>query len=371
MANAERLKAAIIGCGNISGIYFTNLTQTFKGIVDLTACADLDMKRARGKAKEFGVKAMTVEQVMKDKAIKVIVNLTIPKAHHPVAIEAVKNGKHVYNEKPLCITQAEGEELLAAATKKKVRVSCAPDTFLGGGIQTCLKLINDGWIGTPVSATAFMQCHGHESWHPDPEFYYKPGGGPMFDMGPYYLTALVALMGPVQRVTGITGSALAERTITADLGKFGQKVKVEVPTHIAGVMNFASGAIANIITSFDVWSHTLPCIEIHGTDGSMIVPDPNCFGGKVKIRRPDMEDWMPMPLSHSYAENSRGIGVADMVRAALTGRDHRANGELAFHVLDLMHSFHDASDSGRHIKLKSSCRQPKPLPSGLLPGVLD
>ena len=238
---------------------------------------------------------------------------------------------------------------------------CAPDTVLGAGIQTARKLIDDGWIGAPVSATAFMLSHGTESWHPDPEFYYEQGGGPMFDMGPYYLSALITLLGPVRRVCGSARITFPERTITSEK-KYGKIISVEVPTHVAGIMDFKNGAIGTLITSFDVWSTTLPCIEVHGSAASMIVPDPNNFGGEVRLRRVGDSAWSTIPLSHPHAENARGVGVADMARAIRDGGAHRANATLAYHVLDIMHAFHDSSEKGRHISLKSKCPRPEPMP---------
>ena len=364
----KKTKIGIIGCGNISGIYF-QAGKTFE-ILDIVACADLVKERAEARAKEFGVpNAYTVEELLADKSIDIVVNLTIPKAHAEVALAALKAGKSVHGEKPLAVTREDGKAILDLAKKKKLFVGCAPDTFLGGGIQTCLKLIRDGWIGEPIGATAFMTCHGHESWHPDPEFYYKVGGGPMFDMGPYYLTALVALMGPVKKVTGMARATFPERLITS-APKYGTKVKVDVPTHVAGLMDFGNGAIGTIITSFDVWAAELPRIEIYGTAGSLSVPDPNGFGGPVKFMRPGSK-WQEMPLSHGYADNSRGIGVADMAYALRSGRANRASGDLAFHVLDIMHAFHDSAKEGRHVTLKSSCTAPAPLPVGLRHGTLD
>ena len=365
----DKTKIGIIGCGKISGIYF-KICQSFE-VLDVAACADLVPERAREKAAEFGVpKAGTVDELLADPDIRIVVNLTIPNAHFSVGMAALKAGKSVYNEKPLTITRQEGKKLLALAKQKGLRVGGAPDTVLGAGIQTCRKLIDDGRIGRPVGATAFMTCHGHESWHPDPEFYYKVGGGPMFDMGPYYLTALVTLMGPVRRVTGATSITFPERTITSQ-PKAGTKITVDVPTHVVGVMDFACGAIGNIITSFDVWAAQLPRIEIYGTEGTLSVPDPNGFGGPVRLRRAGDKDWTDVPLTHSYAENSRGIGVADMAYAIRSGRPHRAGGDIALHVLDIMHAFHEASDRGKHILLKTTCERPAPLPTGLKEGTLD
>ena len=366
----ETTKVGVIGCGNISAIYLKNCQQVFE-ILEVAACADLIAERAEAKAKEFGVpSACTVEELLGDEAIEIVVNLTIPKAHASVALAAVEAGKSVHSEKPLTIDRADGARLLEAAKARGVRVGGAPDTFLGAGLQTCRKLIDDGWIGQPVAATAFMTCHGHESWHPDPEFYYKPGGGPMFDMGPYYLTALVALMGPVRRVTGSARITFEKRTITS-APKHGTVIDVEVPTHVAGVMDFASGAVGTIVTSFDVWAANLPRIEVYGTAGSLSVPDPNGFGGPVRVRRAGADAWTEVPHTHGYAENSRGIGVADMAYALRSGRDHRASGELAWHVLDVMHAFHDASASGQHVELTCVCDRPAPLPLDLAPGTLD
>ncbi len=368
--SSEPTKVGIIGCGAISGIYLKNCGQMFPD-VEVAACADMVHERAVAQAKDFGVPtACSVDELLADPDIEIVLNLTIPDAHASVAQAAVAAGKHVHNEKPLTVTRDEGKSLLAAAEANGCRVGCAPDTFLGAGHQTCRKLIDDGAIGEPVAATAFMACHGHESWHPDPEFYYKAGGGPMFDMGPYYLTALVNMLGPVRRVTGSARISFSERLITSEPKK-GTKITVDVPTHVAGVLDFASGAVGTIITSFDVWGHNLPRIEIYGTEGSLVVPDPNGFGGPVKVRKGGDDDWTDVPHTHGYAENSRGIGVADMACAARSGRAHRTNGQLAYHVLDIMHAFHDASSEGRHIELESTCDRPAPLPQGLEEGALD
>jgi len=362
-------KIGIIGCGNISGLYLS-MCKKFE-ILEIAACADLIMERAETQAEKFEVPvACTPEELLADPEIEIVVNLTIPRAHYEVALAAVEAGKSVWNEKPLAITREEGQQLLAAARDRGVLIGCAPDTFLGAGLQTSIKLINDGWIGQPIGATAFMMTHGCESWHPDPEFFYKVGGGPMFDMGPYYLTALIALLGPVRRVTGSARITFPERTITSE-PKFGTKFTVDVPTHIAGVMDFENEAIGTIITSFDVWASELPRIEIYGTEGTLSVPDPNGVGGPVRIRRAGAAQWGEVPLTHGYAEQARSIGVADMAYALRSGRPHRASGELAYHVLDIIHAFHDASGEGRHIELVSTCSRPKPLPMGLRDGILD
>jgi predicted dehydrogenase len=369
MCKPVTCKVGVVGCGNISDIYF-EAGKTFE-ILDIVACADLIPERAQAQAEKHGIpKACITKDLLADPEIEIVVNLTIPKAHAEVGLAAVEAGKSVYNEKPLTIQRQDGARLLQLAREKGVRVGCAPDTFLGGGLQTCRKLIDDGAIGRPVAATAFMVCHGHEHWHPAPEFYYQVGGGPMFDMGPYYLTALVSMLGPVRRVTGSTQITFPERTITS-LPKHGQRVAVEVPTHVVGVLDFACDAVGTIITSFDVWFHQLPRIEIYGAEGTLSLPDPNTFGGAVCVRRRRAEAWEDVPLMYGYAENSRGLGVADMAHALHSGRPHRANGEMAFHVLDIMHAIHTSTDEGRHVILESDCRRPAPMVAGLPAGILD
>ena len=363
----EPVKAGIVGCGNISEIYLKNCKAM--EILDLVACADLVSERAEAAAAKHGIEARSVEALLADPEIELVVNLTIPKAHAEVDLAAIAAGKCAYQEKPLAITRENGRKVLEAARDAGVLVGGAPDTFLGAGIQTCRKLIDDGAIGQPVAVSAFMLCAGHESWHPDPEFYYELGGGPMLDMGPYYLTALVNLLGPICRVTGSTQISFPERTITSDKKK-GKKIVVETPTHHAGVMDFASGVVGTIITSFDVQAHTLPCIEIYGSEGTLGVPDPNGFGGPVRLRRRG-QDWQEVALTHGYAENGRGVGAADLAMALRTGRKHRASGELNFHVLDVMLAFEDASKTGKHVELDSGCERPAAMPTGLAFGQLD
>ncbi len=360
-------KIGVIGCGNISGAYF-KAGQTFKNL-EIAACADLDLSRARAKAEEFKIpKACTVKELLADREIEIVVNLTIPKAHVSVALAALQAGKHVYGEKPLAVTRKDGQKILALAKARRLRVGSAPDTFFGGGIQTCRKLIDDGWIGKPVAASAFMMCAGHESWHPQPQFYYDAGGGPMLDMGPYYLTALVNLLGPIARVSGSARTTHARRLITSQPLN-GTIMQVKALTHYAAVLDFAQGAIATMIMSFDCKAAQLPRIEIYGTEGTLSVPDPNTFGGPVRISKG--KEWLDVPLTHGYTENSRSIGVADMANAIRSGRPHRASGELALHVLDAMEAAADASATGRAVKLSTTCARPAALPLGLLPGTLD
>jgi predicted dehydrogenase len=362
------IPTGVIGTGTISSIYLKNAPHFAS--MDIVACADVLPERAQVRAQEYGIAAKSVAELLADPQIQLVINLTIPKAHAEVAQAVIAAGKSVYNEKPLAVTREDGRATLEAAKARGVRVGCAPDTFLGASLQTCRGLIDAGAIGEPVAATAFMLGHGPEHWHPDPAFYYQVGGGPMFDMGPYYLTALISLLGPVRRVTGSTRISFPERTITSE-PKYGEKVQVEIPTHIAGVLDFASGAIGTIVTSFDVWSAHVPRIEIYGTTGTLSVPDPNRFGDPVRIRIGREEEWRDVPLTHANAANSRGLGVADLAQALISGRPHRASGELAYHVLDIMHAFHDASREGRHIELTSTCERPAPLPPGLPDWVLD
>jgi predicted dehydrogenase len=259
-----RTKIGIIGCGKISGIYL-EAGKHFNNL-EVVACADIDMARAKSQAEHYHIaKACSVEELLADPTISIVVNLTIPKVHASVGVASIKAGKSVYSEKPLAVTRAEAKELLELAKARGLRVGCAPDTFLGGGLQTCRKLIDEGAIGEPVAVSAAMLSHGHETWHPDPEFYYQPGGGPMFDMGPYYLTALISLLGPIKRVAGSTRITFPERLITSQ-PKHGQKITVNTPTHIAGTMDFASGVIGTIVTSFDIWGSNVPLMEIYGTE---------------------------------------------------------------------------------------------------------
>jgi predicted dehydrogenase len=354
----KKLKIGIIGCGNISSIYMENCPKFPQ--LELVACADLDVSRAQSQAEKFGVpKACSVEDLLADPAIELVINLTIPKAHASVCIQALEAGKHVYTEKPLAVTREEGKQILETAKKHNLLVGSAPDTFLGAGIQTAINLIEQGEIGVPIGASAFMICRGHEHWHPDPAFYYDNGGGPMFDMGPYYLTALVALLGPIKRISGSTRISYQERTVLST-PKAGTKIEVSTPTHISGVIDFDSGVIGSITTSFDAFGGTsLPPIEIYGSEGTILVPDPNTFGGPVKIRKRDEKEFIEVPLAYGYSQNNRGLGVADMARAILDGGKYRANSELAYHVLEAMHGFHDSSDSGKHYIMESTCERPE------------
>jgi predicted dehydrogenase len=364
----ERVGIGVIGCGYISGAYL-KAAQLFP-ILEVRALADLNSEAAEARAKEFGLKAASIENLLADPAIDIVVNLTIPKAHVEVGLRAIEAGKHVHSEKPLGIAVGEARKLVDAARKRNLRIGCAPDTFLGGAHQTSRKLIDEGRIGTPVGGTAFFMCPGHERWHPNPDFYYEKGAGPMLDMGPYYITALVNMLGPVARVAGVATKLRDERVITSEPRR-GEKIPVHTPTHIAGTLEFVSGVAVTIAMSFDVAKHKHTPLEIYGTTGSLIVPDPNFFGGDIEIATAG-EDWAPVATEHTYADgNYRIIGAVDMAHAIRSNRLHRANGDLAFHVLEVMEAFEDSSKSGAFIEIESRPERPAPLPIGLKTGELD
>jgi len=355
----DKMKIGIIGCGNISGAYFGGAQKT--DALEIKSCADLHKEAAYRAAEKYGCLAVSVVELLADPEIELVVNLTIPKAHAEVGLKVLEAGKHAYSEQPFAVDIESGQQLLQKAAEKRLRVGCAPDTFLGTGIQTSRKVVDEDRIGRPIAGTAFMCGHGHESWHPNPAFYYDIGGGPMMDMGPYYITALVNLLGPVTRVAGITTKALAERVATSEKAR-GQRIPVRTTTHLTGVMEFASGAVVTTIMSFDMWRHSLPRIELYGTTGSMQVPDPNGFGGAVRVC-PAGGDWSDVPLA--FPQNARIIGLIDMVRAIRSGRPHRASGALAYHVLEVMLAFDTSSQSGQHVQIKSTVKRPAPLPPGL------
>ncbi len=365
-----KVKIGIIGTGSIFGAYVRGCHGF--DILEIAACTDIDRRKAEAKAEEFGISRIcSVEELLANPEIQIVVNLTVPKAHAEVNLAIINAGKHLYSEKPLAVTRRDGQRVLAAAQEKGVRVGCAPDTFLGGGPQTCRKLVDDGWIGEPVAAVAFLPGHGHgpESWHPNPDIFYQVGAGPMLDVGPYYITALVNLLGPVKRVAGLARISFPERIATSELHR-GRRIPVEVPTHVTGVLEFVSGPVATVIASFDIWAANLPHLEVYGSEGTLSAHDPGCFSGRVLIRRAGAKEWSEMPLTHN-AEVGRGIGVADMAHAIASGRPHRASGELAYHVLDVMQAFGESSETGRHIEITSRCSRPAPLPLGLMEGGLE
>lgn len=369
IASGRRIRTGIVGCGKISDQYFDGLHR-YK-VLDVVACADLDADRARAKAAERGVRADTVEGLLAAPDVDLVVNLTIPIAHAEVNRAALLAGKHVYCEKPFALNVADGAAVAALAQERGLLVGCAPDTFLGGGQQTARDAVDRGMIGRPLSALAFFQSAGHESWHPSPEFYYKPGGGPMFDMGPYYITALVNFFGPARAVTAVTGRAFDERPILSQ-PLAGQIMKVEVPTHYSATVEFASGAIATLVMSFDAHpGPALPRIALHGTAGTLEVPDPNRFDGETTHWKLREKEGQRVPHTHTI-DRGRGSGVADMAYSILRqGRPHRASGELALHVLEIMEAADRSGERARRVELTTTCTKPAALPGSLGPDELD
>jgi predicted dehydrogenase len=370
-AGIEPVRIGIIGCGAISGAYL-GMAKNFP-IMRMVACADLDMNRARAQAEQFGVpKVLSVGDLLRDDSIELVLNLTVPKAHAAVALHAIEAGKHTFAEKPLGVNREEGRQVLEAAKRRGVMVGCAPDTFMGAGLQTARKLLDDGAIGKPVAFTAFMMGRGHEHWHPSPEFYYEVGGGPMFDMGPYYLTALLNLFGPVKRIMGMASIGLPQRTITSEPKK-GKIINVQTPDHVVGTMEFENGAVGTLITSFAM-AHApdqeQQPIRVYGTTGTMRVSDPNQFDVPVHIRGRDEAEWRQMPHQFSYGYG-RSVGAADMAYAIRSGRPFRANGEQAFAVLDLMSAFLESSERGQAVTPTARYERPAPMPVGLPYGTLD
>jgi predicted dehydrogenase len=364
-----RAGIGILGCGVISGAYAAKLARAPD--VALVACADVAPERARALAAKHGIReVLEPEKLLRHPDVEVVLNLTVPAVHAELAQAALDAGKSVYGEKPLALELAEGRRLVESAARAGLRLGCAPDTFLGGGLQTCRKLIDDGAIGEPLAANAFMLSPGPEAWHPNPAFFYQRGAGPLFDMGPYYLTALVSLLGPARRITGSARISRARREI-ASQPLAGTMMDVEVPTHVASVIDFASGPVATLVTSFDVQASRARNIEIYGTEATLSVPDPNTFGGPVQIRRRGEKEWTDVPLTHANGAQSRGIGLLELVRARRAGAPHRASGELACHVLELMEKSVAASDAGRHLALETRCARPAALPPGLPDEVFD
>ncbi|SOD59167.1 Predicted dehydrogenase [Streptomyces zhaozhouensis] len=357
------LRVGVVGAGAISGQYLRYFDEHGAAAgVRLVAVADLDPARAAGAVGgREGVRATTPEEVYAADDVDAVLNLTVPAAHASVALAAIAGGKHVYGEKPLAATVVEAREVLAAARGAGVRVGSAPDTVLGRGTQTARALVDAGRIGQPVAATAFFACPGHERWHPDPDFYYQPGGGPLFDMGPYYLTALVQLLGPVAAVTGGAVRSGGERTIGSG-PRAGERFPVDVATHVTGVLRHRGGALSTVVMSFDVVGHELPRIEVHGTAGSVSVPDPNTFEGPVRLSTRAAREWADVPLTHGYAAAGRGLGLADLARAVRTDGAARADGEVALHVLEVMEALLRAAEEERVVAVESACARPAPVP---------
>ena len=352
------LRLGIVGAGKISAQYsesFLRLPQ-----IAVTAVADLDHRRASALADQHGARTTTVEGLMSADDVDVVLNLTIPAAHAEVALAAVAAGKHVYGEKPLTTTTREALAVMGAAEAAGVRLACAPDTVLGTGIQTARAAVDSGAIGVPHAATAFMVTPGHERWHWDPEFYYRAGGGPLLDMGPYYLTSLIHLLGPVRRVVGGSSRPRATRVV-GEGPRAGTVFDVEIDTHVTAILEHASGALTTLMMSFDTWAAHLPRIEVYGSGGSLSVPDPNLFDGTVRLFTSDAPEWVELPASAGYVGAGRGYGVADLASGLHDESPHRTSAEVALHVLDVMESVQAAADAGARVPVTTTCERPAPV----------
>jgi predicted dehydrogenase len=356
------LRVGLVGAGFISRMYFDTLRR-IKDEVLLTRIADVDVARAAEAGAAQGVPGGGVDELLADPGVDLVLNLTIPAAHAEVATRSLEAGKHVYGEKPLTVTVAEARAVLNLARSRGLWVGCAPDTVLGTGIQTARRAVDDGMIGRPVAATATMAIPGHEAWHPHPDFYYAPGGGPLYDMGPYYLHALITLLGPVARVSASSSRPATERVIASG-PRAGERIPVLIDTHITALLEHVDGAVTTLTMSFDtVGTRALP-IEVHGVEGSLLVPDPNEFSGTTSLKRRG-EDWAELPTSAGYENSARGFGLLDFHRTP-AGEVPRADAGIAFHALDIMETVMRSSAEGRRLDLASTTERPRAVP--LTPG---
>ncbi|WP_050032996.1 Gfo/Idh/MocA family protein [Halorubrum halophilum] len=356
----EPLSVGVLGCGTISDAYFSSDDQF--DCFEITACADLDSERSAAKADEYRITSYDTESLL-ESDVEAVVNLTPPSVHAQTCEQLLDAGKHVYVEKPLAATVKDAKEIVSMADESDLLVGSAPDTFLGAGLQTCRSIIDSGRIGEPIGATAIWTSSGHESWHPNPDFYYAEGGGPLFDMGPYYVTALVSLLGSASRVTGSVKQTFSKRTITSE-PRNGEEFDVEVPTHETGIIEFENGTIANLLMSFDVnggSSLPEPTFEIYGTEGTLQLPDPNHFEGPVRVRDSNSDDFEAVELTHEYTAG-RGAGVADLAYAINGDWEQRTSANLAYHVLTVLSGIRAASDEGKHVQIENDCERPEPLP---------
>jgi predicted dehydrogenase len=359
----ESLSVGIVGAGRISGQYSATLSRLPQ--VAVTAVADLDPGRAGLLAGQHpGARVAGLPELYAAPDVDVVLNLTTPNQHAAVALAAIAAGKHVYGEKPLAANGADALAVVEAAASAGVRVACAPDTVLGTGVQTARAAVDAGEIGAVHAATAFMTVPGHERWHPDPEFYYQQGGGPLLDMGPYYLTALVQLLGPVRRVAGMSSRPRTERTI-GDGPRAGTAFPVEIDTHVTGVLEHEGGALTTLLMSFDTWATHLPFVELYGATGSLSLPDPNYFDGDVRHFAAGGDAWTVLPPRAGYADAGRGVGLLDLAEALAEDRPHRAAADVALHVLDVMESMQASARSGCSVPVHTTCRRPD-----LVPGVV-
>jgi predicted dehydrogenase len=369
----EQVKLGIVGCGNISDAYLTSAARS--RLVAVKSAADLNPAAARAKADAYGVAAVSFEEMLEDPEIAIVVNLTVPLAHAEVSHRVVAAGKHVYSEKPFAATFAEARELTAAARAKGVRLGSAPDTFLGAAHQAVRRAVDEGAIGRVVAGAATFATPGMEGWHPNPSFFFKKGGGPVLDIGCYPITQLVNCLGPVASVIAHASRGRPTRTVASEPRK-GEVIEVEVPTTVNGALEFANGANVAFTASWDVWKHTRLPIELYGTEGTLLNPDPNFFGGPVRVSERNGE-WRelpidPYPFGKPTRKNNAGVevadyrmvGVLDMACAVATNRPHRANGDLALHVLEVMEALERSSIEGRRTRIETICERPEPVPVG-------
>jgi predicted dehydrogenase len=364
------LRVGIVGCGSISTTYL-RYAPLFRAI-DIICCADLNASVAEQRASESGIKALSVKQLLQADDVDIVLNLTVPAAHATVSMAAVKLGKHVYSEKPLTLSLADGVALAKAAAANKVKVGCAPDTILGGSHQLTRKAIDDGLVGKITSGTAVIMGHGMEHWHPNPDFFFKPGGGPVLDMGPYYIGALINLIGPVKRVGALSSMASKTRTISSQ-PRAGEKIRVKTPTNVHALLEFANGATVTLLASWDVWAHTHTAMELYGTEGSLYVPDPNFFGGPVRATKRNAEPKEVPAWDHPFGvdnmkagagnqvANYRSLGLADLAEAILAKRDPRCSIDSALHAVEVMTAILKSGETGKFIAMKTKCTRPKPL----------
>ena len=367
------VQIGIVGCGNISDAYFTGTAGS--DFLRIKACADLRPEAAQQKAAAHGVQAMSLDAMLADPQIEIVLNLTVPQAHAPVGRQVLEAGKHLYLEKPLASDYASARSMLELARERGLVVGCAPDTFIGAGHQACRAAIDAGRIGRPIGgAVAVLSC-GMESWHPTPEFFFKPGGGPIHDMGPYYVAQLVNLLGPVARVAACSTIGLPTRTVGSGALR-GRTIDVEVPTTVNGVLEFVGGANVALSASWDVWAHQRSPIEIYGTEGTLVGVDPNFFGGTPRLAQRN-GPWETIDIdafafrvdnattrAGAQVANYRGAGLVDMAVALRLGRPLRASGEFALHVLEVLDAFERSSKSGRHIEIETRVERPQPVPKG-------
>jgi predicted dehydrogenase len=354
---SEPVGVAVVGCGFISNEYLGNLSSFAD--VRVLFCADLDVSRAKTQAAEYSVpEAGTVQQALAHPDVELVVNLTIPAAHAEVTAAALAAGKHVWTEKPLALDTATGQHLLAAADQAGLRLGCAPDTVLGAGLQTARRLIASGAIGVPQTALALMQVPGPERWHPDPEFLYQRGAGPLFDIGPYYLSALATVFGPASTAAAVGRRSRDTRTIATG-PKAGTEFAVNTSTHVSALLQYSAGPAATLVISFDSPLRRQGFVEITGTEATLAMPDPNRFDGETRIRTADADDWTVIPAAGPA--NGRGLGVLDMARALRSGTPHRATGELGLHVLDTMEAVERSIAADAFEQVHSTFRLPELL----------